>query len=68
MNRMLAAKLQEKPDERVVTIGPYTVCELRHGEKKAYGLAICGPRDKWNRRLGIQIARGRALKELAKRL
>jgi hypothetical protein len=32
-------------------------------DKDKIGWAFCNPRDKWNRKLGLQIARNRALSE-----
>lgn len=47
---------------------PYTFVYVAEDGVEGIGFAKCNPRDKWNRHLGIEIAYGRALKDLQAKL
>ena len=62
------AELLRKIGMTISPRGGRTVAHLvKNGEIVVSGVAKCGPRDNFNRRIGRDIAIGRALKELEAR-
>lgn len=61
---------RERPNEpeRVLCTTVILVSRVDRGDVIASGQAICNPGDQWNRRLGVTIAFGRALKTLRGRV
>jgi hypothetical protein len=47
---------------------PYAVVIAEMGIHRAIGVAKCNPRDKYDPQRGLTIARGRAVKDLARRM
>ena len=58
--------------ERVTVEPPYVLVRLVYCSPQktfsAVGIAKCSPRDTWNEELGKAIARGRAVKEIVRKL
>jgi hypothetical protein len=55
-------------DEILLAHKPYTVVLVQYGVRKAVGVAKCNPKDQWNPRIGVALAKSRAVAELAEYL
>lgn len=54
-------------DEKPIDKGGYTSVNLYKNERTAaHGIAACSKKDNYNRKLGLTIALGRAVKKLGK--
>ena len=54
-----------KPDGTLIQYGGATICYQPNpdGDGAVFGIAICSPSERFNRKLGVKISRGRSLKD-----
>jgi len=58
-------KIRENADLLAMHVKrPYCCIVLKLGDCVGLGFSKCGPRDKWNPQLGLEIAEGRAAQEI----
>lgn len=58
------AKLELEVTGTTVSHSPTTIVVLWRGNDRFIGIAQCGPRDKYSKELGREIAAGRAMSEM----